>query len=37
LRNTLHQNMIIVIGTLTIFLAGVFLTKIRKKTAILPN
>ncbi|WP_316847418.1 sodium:solute symporter [Pedobacter psychrodurus] len=30
-RNPLHQNMIIVIGTLTIFLAGLFLTKIKNK------
>jgi SSS family solute:Na+ symporter len=29
LKNTLHSNMIIVIGTLTIFLSGVFLTKYR--------
>ncbi|MBS7564891.1 sodium:solute symporter [Mucilaginibacter sp. Bleaf8] len=31
LRNPLHQNMIIVVGTLTIFLAGVILTKLRQK------
>jgi SSS family solute:Na+ symporter len=30
-RNPLHKNMIIVIGTLTIFLAGLFLTKIKNK------
>lgn len=30
-RNPLHKNMIIVIGTLTIFLTGLFLTKIKKK------
>jgi SSS family solute:Na+ symporter len=30
-RNPLHQNMIIVIGTLTIFLTGLFLTKIKNK------
>lgn len=32
LRNPLHTNMIIVIGTLTIFLVGIFLTKIRKSS-----
>lgn len=30
-RNPLHKNMIIVIGTLTIFLAGLFLTKIKNR------
>lgn len=30
-RNPLHKNMIIVIGTLTIFLTGLFLMKIKKK------
>jgi SSS family solute:Na+ symporter len=30
-RNPLHNNMIIVIGTLTIFLVGIFVTKIKKK------
>ncbi|NII82645.1 MULTISPECIES: sodium:solute symporter [unclassified Pedobacter] len=30
-RNPLHKNMIIVIGTLTIFLAGLFLTKIKNE------
>ncbi|RLJ74638.1 sodium:solute symporter [Pedobacter alluvionis] len=30
-RNPLHKNMIIVIGTLTIFLTGLFLTKIKNK------
>ncbi|WP_158827501.1 sodium:solute symporter [Mucilaginibacter lacusdianchii] len=30
-RNQLHQNMIIVVGTLTIFLVGVILTKLRQK------
>ncbi|WP_316800596.1 sodium:solute symporter [Pedobacter frigidisoli] len=29
-RNPLHQNMIIVVGTLTIFLVGVSLTKVKK-------
>lgn len=29
LRNPLHQNMIIVVGTLTIFLVGLLLTKLR--------
>lgn len=32
LRNTLHYNMIIVVGTLTIFLVGVLLTRIRKRS-----
>jgi SSS family solute:Na+ symporter len=35
LRNTLHQNMVIVVGTLTIFLTGVIYTKIRQGTALL--
>lgn len=30
-RNPLHKNMIIVVGTLTIFLVGVLLTKIKKQ------
>jgi len=30
LRNPLHKNMIIVVGTLTIFLTGIILTKIEK-------
>lgn len=30
-RNPLHKNMIIVTGTLTIFLAGLFLTKIKNR------
>ncbi len=30
LRNTLHTNMIIVVGTLTIFLIGMLLTKLRR-------
>ncbi|RZK66083.1 MAG: sodium:solute symporter [Pedobacter sp.] len=30
-RNPLHKNMIIVIGTLTIFLVGILVTKIKKK------
>ncbi|WP_443939428.1 sodium:solute symporter [Pedobacter sp. MW01-1-1] len=29
-RNPLHKNMIIVVGTLSIFLVGIFLTKIKK-------
>jgi SSS family solute:Na+ symporter len=33
LRNTLHQNMVIVIGTLTIFLTGILFTKIRLRSA----
>jgi len=31
LRNPLHQNMIMVVGTLTIFLAGVLLTRLKRK------
>jgi SSS family solute:Na+ symporter len=30
LRNPLHQNMIMVVGTLTIFLAGVLLTRLKR-------
>ncbi|PWS28796.1 sodium:solute symporter [Pedobacter yonginense] len=30
-RNPLHKNMIIVVGTLTIFLTGIFLTKIKNR------
>ncbi|QPH40245.1 sodium:solute symporter [Pedobacter endophyticus] len=30
-KNPLHQNMIIVMGTLTIFLVGIFLTRIKKQ------
>jgi len=30
-RNPLHKNMIIVVGTLTIFLSGLFLTRIKTK------
>lgn len=30
-RNPLHQNMIIVVGTLTIFLVGIVLTKLKKQ------
>jgi SSS family solute:Na+ symporter len=36
LRNTLHQNMVIVVGTLTIFLTGIIYTKIRQG-AVLPS
>ncbi|RZL29196.1 MAG: sodium:solute symporter, partial [Pedobacter sp.] len=32
-RNPLHKNMIIVVGTLTIFLTGVLLTKIKNRKA----
>lgn len=32
LKNPLHKNMIIVVGTLTIFLTGMLLTRLRKKT-----
>ncbi len=32
LKNTLHSNMIIVVGTLTIFLIGVLFTKIKRKS-----
>ena len=31
LRNPLHKNMIIVVGTLTIFLVGIMLTKLKEK------
>jgi len=31
LRNPMHKNMVIVIGTLTIFLVGLILTKLRVK------
>jgi SSS family solute:Na+ symporter len=34
LRNTLHYNMIIVVGTLTIFLVGVLLTRIRQRSKV---
>jgi SSS family solute:Na+ symporter len=34
LRNPLHQNMIMVVGTLTIFLAGVLLTRLKRKTPV---
>jgi SSS family solute:Na+ symporter len=33
LRSTLNTNMVIVIGTLSIFLAGIFLTKVKKAVA----
>jgi len=29
-RNSLNSNMIIVVGTLTIFLSGILITKVRK-------
>ena len=31
LRNPLHKNMIIVVGTLTIFLVGIFVTSLKRK------
>jgi SSS family solute:Na+ symporter len=34
LRNTLHYNMIIVVGTLTIFLVGVLLTRFRRRSIV---
>ena len=34
LKSPLHKNMIIVVGTLAIFLAGVLLTKLKAKTAV---
>ena len=37
LRNPLHQNMIMVVGTLTIFLIGILLTKLKKKSQVLPD
>lgn len=33
IRNTLHQNMVIVVGTLTIFLTGIIITRLRQKSA----
>jgi SSS family solute:Na+ symporter len=33
LRNTLHMNMVIVIGTLSIFLSGVLISRFRKPTS----
>ena len=32
LKNPLHKNMIIVVGTLTIFLVGVLITRLRSRT-----
>ncbi|CAG5009358.1 Sodium/glucose cotransporter [Dyadobacter sp. CECT 9275] len=37
LRNPLHQNMIMVVGTLSIFLIGILLTKIKGKGKTLPD
>ncbi len=37
LKNPMHKNMIIVVGTLTIFLAGVLLTKFRVKSTVSAN
>lgn len=37
LRNPLHKNMIIVIGTLTIFLVGIFLTRLRRQRIEVPQ
>jgi SSS family solute:Na+ symporter len=34
LKSPMHKNMIIVVGTLTIFLAGVILTKLRAKSTV---
>ncbi len=34
LRSPFHKNMIIVVGTLSIFLVGIFLTKVRQKAPI---
>jgi solute:Na+ symporter, SSS family len=31
LKNPLHKNMVIVVGTLTIFLAGILLTSLKAK------
>ncbi len=33
-RNTLHVNMVIVVGTLTIFLSGILLTQFRKRRSV---
>jgi SSS family solute:Na+ symporter len=35
LKSPMHKNMIIVVGTLTIFLAGILLTKLRAKKRVL--
>jgi len=37
LRNPLHKNMIIVVGTLTIFLTGLIITKLRRGTTAHPS
>ena len=36
IKNSLHSNMIIVVGTLTIFLTGIIFTKFRKKKDVAP-
>jgi SSS family solute:Na+ symporter len=35
LRNTLHMNMVIVVGTLSIFLSGVIISRFTKRTGVL--
>ena len=37
LRNPLHQNMIMVVGTLTIFLVGLLLTRLKGKKGVTPE
>ncbi|REA60378.1 sodium:solute symporter [Dyadobacter luteus] len=37
LRNPLHQNMIMVVGTLTIFLVGMLLTRLKGKKGVTPE
>ena len=37
LRSPLHKNMIIVVGTLTIFLAGLLLTKFKERKLVVVN
>jgi SSS family solute:Na+ symporter len=36
LKSPLHKNMIIVVGTLTIFLSGLLLTKLKKRKMMIP-
>jgi solute:Na+ symporter, SSS family len=35
LKSPLHKNMIIVVGTLTIFLSGLLLTKLKKRKMVI--
>jgi SSS family solute:Na+ symporter len=36
LKSPLHKNMIIVVGTLSIFLSGLLLTKLKKRKTVIP-